>query len=248
MFAKPDYFLSTGAANCTAPCVSQNTAFAWDHGDYAAEIDTNYLGLAGPGVKTLGLDGSAADAGPNSAGPNSGQTTVPDSGTTGTWADETDIRPTIMSLVGLRDDYTPDGRVISQVLAKPSHAIRPPTVDALGACYKQLNSSVGEFGTSTLQASTRGLESASPGDQVYTNTEAALSLLDRIRDVVAGQIKNSLDAAEFSGVRVRDARGQLAACDAVIAAARFVASAEIGHRSASWRAHVDRMVAAVRNR
>ena len=247
MFAKPDYFLSSGAANCSTPCVSQNTGFAWDHGDYAAEIDTNYLGLVGPGVKTLGVDGSAADAGPNSAGPNSGQTTVPDSGTTGTWADETDIRPTIMSLVGLHDDYTPDGRVISQVLAKPSHAISSPTVEALGACYKQLNSSVGEFGTSTLQASTRALESTSPDDRVYTNTEAALSLLDRIRDVVAGQTKNSLDAAEFSGIPVRDARGQLAACNAVIAAARFVGTAKIGHWSAGWRAHADRMAAAVRD-
>ena len=248
MFAKPDYFLSSGAANCSTPCVSQNTGFAYDHGDYAAEIDTNYLGLVGPGVKTLGLDGSAADAGPNSAGPNSGQTTVPDSGTTGTWADETDIRPTIMSLVGLHDDYKPDGRVISQVLAKPSHPISSPTVQALGECYKQLNSSVGEFGTSTLRASTRGLESTSPDDRVYIKTEAALSLLDRIRDVVAGEIKNSLDAAEFSGIRVRDARGQLAACDGVIAAARFVGTAESGHWSASWRAHVDRIAAAVRNR
>jgi hypothetical protein len=173
---------------------------------------------------------------------------VPGSGTTGTWADETDIRPTIMSLVGLHDDYTPDGRVISQVLAKPSHAISSPTVEALGACYKQLNSSVGEFGTSTLQASTRALESTSPDDRVYTNTEAVLSLLDRIRDVVAGEIKNSLNAAEFSRTPVRDARGQLAACDAVIAAARFVGTGGIGHWSAGWRAHVDRIAAAVRNR
>src|SRR6516164_5837227 len=61
MFAKPDYFLSTGAASCS-PCVSQNAGFAYNHGDYAAEIDTNYLGIAGPGVANLGLDGTAADA------------------------------------------------------------------------------------------------------------------------------------------------------------------------------------------
>src|SRR5690348_5683393 len=116
MFAKPDYFLSAGAPSCS-PCVTQNTGFAWDHGDYAAEIDTNYLGLVGPGVKTLGVDGSAPDAGPNSAGPNSGQTTVPGSGTTGTWVDETDIRPTLLYLTGLHDDYQSDGRVISEVLS-----------------------------------------------------------------------------------------------------------------------------------
>ena len=72
MFAKPDYFLSSGPAACGGACVTQNTGFAWDHGDYAAEIDTNWLGIAGPGVAHLGLDGSAADAGPSSAGANSG--------------------------------------------------------------------------------------------------------------------------------------------------------------------------------
>src|SRR5215469_8363449 len=70
LFAKPDYFFFSGAANCNTPCVSQSTSFAYDHGDYAAEINTNYIGLAGPGVRNLGVDGPAADAGPNSAGPD----------------------------------------------------------------------------------------------------------------------------------------------------------------------------------
>ena len=68
MFAKPDYFLTTGSANCGGPCVTQNTGFAWDHGDYAAEIDTNYAAFAGPGVRHRGLDGSPPADGPNSAG------------------------------------------------------------------------------------------------------------------------------------------------------------------------------------
>ena len=222
MFAKPDYFLTSGSADCRGPCVSQNTGFAWDHGDYAAEIDTNYLGLAGPGVANHGLDGSSPAAGPNSAGANSGQTTVPGSATTGTWLDETDIRPTLMALVGLHDDYQSDGRVVSQALANPSPTIGSATVEALGQCYKQLNSSVGQFGTSTLMASTRALESNSPGDAVYTNTERALTLLDRARDLVAGQIKGSLQAAEFSGRPVLAPGGQLAACTGLIAAARLL--------------------------
>src|SRR5579871_6448178 len=90
LFAKPDYYLSPGAATCS-PCVTQNTGFAWDHGDYAAEINTNYAAFAGPGVKHLGLDGQAPSTGPSSAGANSGQVAAADSGTTGTWMDETDL-------------------------------------------------------------------------------------------------------------------------------------------------------------
>ena len=197
MFARPDYFLSTGAANCTTPCVSQNPGFAYNHGDYAAEIDTNYLASSAPGSE-LGLDGSAADAGPNSAGPDSGQVTVPGSGTTGTWVDETDIRPTMMYLLGLRDDYEHDGRVISQVLTDPNAALSGPSMTALGDCYKQLNSSVGEFGTATLQASTKAIDSNSRGDMQYQATNRVLAGLDIARDKLAGVIKNDLEAAAFN--------------------------------------------------
>ena len=132
LFAKPDYFLSPGAANCSTACVSVNSGFAYNHGDVAAEINTNYLGLAGPGVKHLGLDGQAPSTGPNSAGPNSGQVVVPNSGTTGTWVDETDIRPTLIYLTGLKDDYENDGRVISEVLAGPNRALSSPSRDQPG--------------------------------------------------------------------------------------------------------------------
>ena len=225
MFAKPDYFLSSGPAACTGPCVTQNTGFAWDHGDYAAEIDTNWLGIAGPGVAHLGLDGSAADAGPSSAGPNSGQVTVPGSGTTGTWMDLTDVRPTLMYLTGLKDDYEHDGRVVTQVLTRPNRALAAPGVSALGACYKQLNSSVGEFGTATLQASTNAVESTSAGDATYIHTNQALTALEKVRDALAGKIKGELEAAAFSGTRIPGASVQAVACEAVIAAAKHVEAA-----------------------
>jgi hypothetical protein len=223
MFAKPDYFLSPGSATC-APCVSQNTGFAYNHGDYAAEIDTNYLGLAGPGVKHLGLDGSAANAGPNSAGADSGQITVPDAHTAGTWVDETDIRPTIMYLTGLNDDYKHDGRVISQVLARPNSALSDPGVTRLGDCYKQLNSSVGQFGTFTLQAATTAIESASPGDVTYQHVDSALRALDVARDRLAGQIKGELEAAAFGDQRVRNTGPQVLACQLLIRSAHQLAS------------------------
>ena len=78
--------------------MSQNTGFAYDHGDYAAEIDTTWLGLVGPGVAHKGVDGLGPAQGPSSAGANSGQVTVPGSGTTGTWVDHTDIRPDASSI------------------------------------------------------------------------------------------------------------------------------------------------------
>jgi hypothetical protein len=225
MFAKPDYFLSSGPAACSGPCVTQNTGFAWNHGDYAAEIDTNWLGIAGPGVAHLGLDGSAADAGPSSAGADSGQVTVPGSGTTGTWMDLTDVRPTLMYLTGLKDDYEHDGRVVTQLLTRPDQALAASGVSTLGACYKQLNSSVGQFGTATLQASTNAVESTSAGDAAYIHTNQALTALEKVRDALAGKIKGELEAAAFRNTRVLGASAQAVACQAVIAAAKHVEAA-----------------------
>ena len=73
-----------------------------------------------------------------------------------------------MYLTGLKDDYEHDGRVITQILDQPEPgAVGARASTALGECYKQLNSSVGEFGTATLQAATNAIESSSPGDQAY---------------------------------------------------------------------------------
>jgi hypothetical protein len=223
LFAKPDYFLSPGAANCSTPCVSVNSGFAYNHGDYAAEINTNYLGLAGPGVKHLGLDGTTAANGPNSAGPNSGQVVVANSGTTGTWVDETDIRPTLMYLTGLKDDYEHDGRVITEVLSGPNRALAGPGVAALGACYKQLNSSVGQFGAFTLQASTAAVESSTTADTEYKTVNAALTGLDHLRDALALRVKGELEAAAFGHQPVIAAAGQTAACRGIISAAGALA-------------------------
>jgi hypothetical protein len=220
LFAKPDYFFTPGAATCPAAgCVTQNTGFAWDHGDYAAEINTNYLGLAGPGVKHLGLDGTAAADGPNSAGPNSGQVEVVNSGTKGTWVDETDIRPTLIYLTGLKDDYEHDGRVITEALTSPNHALAAPGVASLGACYKQLNSSVGQFGAFTLHAATAAVESDTPGDARYRAVDAALAGLDKLRDSLAVRVKGELEAAAFGNQPILGAAGQTVVCRSIISAA-----------------------------
>ena len=223
-FAKPDYFFVSGGATCTGPCVTQNTGFAWDHGDYAAEINTNYVGFVGPGVQTLGVDGPAADAGPNSAGPNSGQTEVADLNLPGPWVDETDIRPTMLYLTGLQDDYQSDGRVITQILTDPNSALSSPGVTDLGACYKQLNSSVGDFGAATLVASTKAIESTSGGDSTFKSIDAQLRALEVNRDQLAQQIKDDLSAAEFSNAQIHGVPGMTAACGALINQAEHLAS------------------------
>jgi len=223
LFAKPDYFLFNGGTTCTGPCVSINTGFAYDHGDYAAEINTTWAGFVGPGVKNLGVDGQAPDQGPNSAGSNSGQVTVVNSGTTGTWVDHTDLRPTLMYLTGLTDDYEHDGRVISEILASPNSALSDPGVAALGACYKQLNSSVGQFADATLRASTAAVESSAAGDTVFKQVNASLAGLEKVRDALALHIKSDLEAAAFGNQPVSGAQGQTAACQAIIASAGALA-------------------------
>jgi hypothetical protein len=219
LFGKPDYFWQNLGTTCTGPCVAINSGFAWDHGAYAAEINTNYVGFAGPGVKTLGLDGQAPGTGPNSAGPDSGQVVVVNSGTTGTWVDETDIRPTLMYLTGLTDDYQHDGRVITEILSDPDHALSAPGVATLGACYKQLNSSVGQFGNDTLQASTAAVESSTPGDAEFKAVNALLSGLEKVRDVVAVRIRTQLERAEFQDASIPSVAGQIFACQTVLKSA-----------------------------
>ena len=145
--------------------------------------------------------------------------TVPGSRTTGTWVDETDIRPTLIYLTGLKDDYEHDGRVISEILASPNSALSAPGVAALGACYKQLNSSVGQFGTFTLQASTAAVESSTSGDAKYQAVNAALTGLDRTRDVHAQHIKDLLEAAAFDNAPVNGVHGQTVSCQSLIASA-----------------------------
>jgi hypothetical protein len=225
LFAKPDYFLSSGAATCPAAgCVTQNTGFAWDHGDYAAEINSTYLGLVGPGVKQLGLNGWNSEQGPNSSGPNSGQVEVVNEANPGIWTDHTDIQPTEMYLTGLKDDYVPDGTVITGVLAKaPSH-LRSTPEQQLAACYKQLNASVGQFGAATLQASTNAVESTSAGDATYNKVNASLFGLEKVRDALASKVKVELNAAAFDNTAIPDPRGQLVICQSTIGAAKVLAA------------------------
>ncbi len=152
LFADPNYFLFAGAPACTmkSPCVTQNPGFAWNHGDVQPEIVTTWLGLVGPGIDQIGVDST-------------------------TWSDHTDIRPTLMVLLGLKDDYSHDGRALTEEFsgwARPAATKKSDGYTKVAQTYKQLDAAVGEFGLATLAASTRAIESGtSLDDSTYAGLE-----------------------------------------------------------------------------
>ena len=179
MFPVPDYFFST-----TGPNVSINSSFAWDHGYYSPNIDVTWGAFAGPGVARLGVDGPQPADGNEASDPNSTRT-VPQASGTGTYADEVDLRPTLLHLVGLQDDYPSDGTIVNQVLTDPT-----ATPASLAVLYRQLNSSVGEFATDTLIAESAALASGSAGnDEHYADIESTLQHLADARDALVSDMK-----------------------------------------------------------
>jgi hypothetical protein len=225
VFPKPDFFLSSGTsdscgagttqANAATKCSSINNGFAWDHGYYAPEIDNTWVGIVGPGVAHKGVDGSAAADGPNSAdGSNSNPQLVTAVNNSGTWADHTDIRPTIMALTGLKDDYVSDGRVLTEDLTIAPGATGDKKFQPLAVCYKQLNSSVGRFGTDLLVADTAALKTgSSTDDSAYQAVVSQIKTLGAQRDALATTIKNDLNAAEFDGTAIPKGNSENAHCN-----------------------------------
>jgi hypothetical protein len=188
LFPMPDYFFATSGAK-----VQFNNGFAYDHGYYSPNIDITWAAVSGPGVAVNGVDGPGPAGGNESQDPNSTHT-VPEASTQGTWIEEADLRPTLLHLVGLDDDYQTDGQVISQALTAPSGTLGQ--VAELGALYRQVNSSVGAFATDTLIADSKALASGSASnDSTYRTEQQALLDMANHRDQVAAQMKATLARA-----------------------------------------------------
>jgi hypothetical protein len=188
IFPKPDYFFGT-----TGPNVSIFSNFAYDHGYYSPNIDITWVGMVGPGVAVGGIDGPKPAEGNQAHDPES-TNTVPEA-SIGTWVEETDIRPTMLFLTGLEDDYLNDGHVITQALKTVPKALEATA--ELAAGYDQINSSVGQFATDTLIADTKALVSgSSTDDSVWEAEQETLRELADDRDAAAAKIKQTLaDAA-----------------------------------------------------
>jgi len=174
MFSQPDYFFQTFSPCApfpNPPSPSQgclNDGFAWIHGDYSNDIGQTWLGLAGPGVKSGGIDDT-------------------------TWTDHTDIVPTMMYLLGLTTDYQPDGRVIMQALTPAvAKGGNGASFIELGDVYKQLNAPYGAFANALIVASTNGIKA---DDATYLSIEQAIQSLASQRDELVQQMKNVLDGS-----------------------------------------------------
>ena len=190
LFGDPSfYFQSSCDGNTSAPgCPVQNNGFAWNHGDIQPEIATTWQGWVGPGIKHLGETSSI-------------------------WTDHTDARPTMMTVLGLHDDYSWDGAAIAQIIGSAhsgwdpwggGQSALPWTIRAnqrgyedLAAAYKQLDAPFGEFGLNTLDADTTALAGgSSSNDTAYTGTTSQLQACESRRTSLVGQIQPVLEAAE----------------------------------------------------
>ena len=147
-------------------------------------IATTWMGLVGPGIQKGGIDST-------------------------TWTDHTNVRPTMLAALGLHDDYVLDGRVLIEALttqATPQSLIaHRETLRRLGDVYEQVNAPFGEFGLSTLAASSNAIKSGSAADDSnYTNVENQIGSLAGERDALAAQIRAALNAAAFDGVPLNE--------------------------------------------
>jgi hypothetical protein len=172
-FAVPDYFIFAGAPNCNNPCLTTEPRYAWNHGTTSTDITETWAGLVGPGVKRQG-------------------------DTHAYWSDHADLRPTMLALLGLRDDYSSQGRVLIENMTGDAipESLRESagSVIELGQAYKQINAPMGQLSMDSLTVSTRALKGNS---DTYDELESALSDITDRRDALAGQIESLLEGASF---------------------------------------------------
>jgi hypothetical protein len=178
MFGNADFFFQTTnlSGGCAGSTVCVNPGFAWNHGDFQEEIGNTWVGMVGSGVQHNGVDST-------------------------TWTDHTNVRPTMLALLGLKDSYVDDGRVLIEGLttkATPHSLIaHRETVRRLGEVYEQVNAPFGQFAMDTLKASTTALNSV---DATYTSIEDQIASLTAQREALVSQhILPALNGAAFDG-------------------------------------------------
>jgi hypothetical protein len=185
MFGNPDFFFQTTPPCGTTANPIQECAlsgFAWNHGDIQQEIGNTWVGMVGPGIAHHG----------NGIDPT-------------TWTDHTNLRPTILSLVGLKDDYTDDGHVLVQALNKPAlpTGLGGSKIADLENAYEQLNAPFGAYAADTLRASTFALEGS---DTDYSTFVSDLGGFEPQREALAKTIRDALSDAAFNGGAISESQ------------------------------------------
>ena len=187
MFGNPNYYFETSSPGNTCHsvpgCVSIFPYDAWNHGDLQREIVTTWLGMAGPGIQPTGISKRV-------------------------WSDHTDIRPTMIALAGLRDDYVHDGRLLAEFLnpsALPgAFRMNASALVALGRAYKQINAPVAQFGMAAIGATTEVVQDGNA--RKYDASAKKLEQLTEQRDALASDIRQALEDATFNGQTVSSDR------------------------------------------
>jgi hypothetical protein len=176
IFGDDNYFFETGNNNgCATPTdpVCEAPGFAWNHGDFQQDITRTWVAMVGPGVRRLGRDDAV-------------------------FTDHADVRPTLMALLGLTDDYVHEGRVVAEFMgedALPSGIRRSrENFVELANVFKQLNAPKGELGRASLVWSNRSVTAT---DKVYARYLQQIGDITARRDQLAGQIKTVLNNAAF---------------------------------------------------
>jgi hypothetical protein len=178
MFGDPDYYFQL-----SGPIAVEDAGYAWNHGGVDQAINRTWLGLVGPGVKHVGRDDE-------------------------TWSDHTDIRPTMLLLAGLQDDYSHEGRALVEDI---DPWVLPNGVGAdldgftaVAQWYKKINAPVGPLGLASLNISTRALASGdADNDSTYSNLENQISLITLLRDDLASRMERRLEDAEFHNTPIQ---------------------------------------------
>jgi hypothetical protein len=127
-FGNPNFFFE--AFGTLRPTVF--TGDSWNHGDIQPEIGRTFIGMVGPGVNNLGI-------------------TQPQD----FFTDHVDVRPTLMTLTVLSDDYSHDGRTIVEMLnpcvLPVSLGSHRETALLLGQALKQIDAPFGSIGNGDAQ-------------------------------------------------------------------------------------------------
>jgi len=182
-WGKPDYFVDSGAADCPGgPVVECPPSFgedAWIHGTISAQINRTWLGLVGPGVRHVGRNETL-------------------------WSDHADIRPTVLLLAGLRDDYQDAGCPLFELLTDRAlpESLKDHSAEVLrlAQTFKRIDAPAGQLGLDGVRISTAALASGSASDDSrYAQLESQLSAITTQRDALAAKMNEMISAAAFRG-------------------------------------------------